>query len=115
MMDLILVILLALVGVILLLLELFLLPGFGVAGISGFASFVGAVYVAYAHLGANAGHITLAACIALSALAIYGFLRSHALEKMALDTTIDGKVDLAAPGKKLENLEADAERLEKKS
>jgi len=28
-------------------------------------------------------------------LAIWGFLRSHALDKMALDTKIDGQVKLA--------------------
>ncbi len=60
---------------------------------------------------AVAGHITLAACALLSILAIYAFFRSHAVEKMALDTTIDSKVDLAAPGKKIENLEAEAQQL----
>lgn len=106
--DLLLVILLAVAGVALLLLEMFLLPGFGIAGISGFLSLAGAVFVAYTLMGATAGHITLLACVALSALAIWGFIHSRALEKMALDTTIDSKVDLAAPGKKIENLEAEA-------
>lgn len=103
--NILLVILLALVGVGLLLLELFLLPGFGFAGISGFASLIGSVVVAYIKISAMAGHITLAACVVLSALAVYGFLRSHALEKMALDTTIDGAVDLATPGKKMEDMQ----------
>ncbi|MCQ2348607.1 MAG: hypothetical protein MJZ65_05395 [Paludibacteraceae bacterium] len=105
MMNILLVVLLTLVGVAMLLLELFLLPGFGIAGISGFASLVGAVVVAYIKISAMAGHITLAACVLLSALAVYGFLRSHALEKMALDTTIDGTVDLAAPGKKMDEMQ----------
>ncbi|MCQ2342250.1 MAG: hypothetical protein MJZ75_01975 [Paludibacteraceae bacterium] len=104
MIDLILVVLLAVAGVVLLLLELFLLPGFGIAGISGFACLIGSVVVAYLRISATAGHIALAACIVLVALAVYGFLRSHALEKMALDTTIDSKVDLADPGKKIEEL-----------
>ncbi len=113
MMDIILVILLALVGIIMLLLVLFLLPGFGIAGISGFAALVGSVVVAYVRIGATAGHIALAACIVLAGLAVYGFVRSHALERMALDTTIDSSVDLAAPGKKIDNLNAEAEKINK--
>lgn len=115
MMNVIFVILLAIVGVVLLLMEMFLLPGFGIAGLAGFASLVGAVVVAYIKIGAVAGHITLGACVLLAALAIYGFLKSHALEKMALDTTIDSKVDLAAPGKKIENLEAAAKKMDEQT
>jgi len=110
-MNLILVILLVVAGIVLLLLEMFLLPGFGIAGISGFASLIGSVVLAYIKLGATAGHITMLACVVLAALAIWGFIKSKALEKMSLDTTIDSKVDLAAPGKKIENLEAEAQKL----
>ena len=94
-MNTILVVLLVLAGVALLLMEMFLLPGFGIAGVSGFACLVGAVIVAWACLGRMAGYITLAACVVLSAIAIWGFLRSKALDKMALDTKIDGHVELA--------------------
>jgi len=75
--------------------EMFLLPGFGIAGISGFACLVGAVVVAWVYMGHVAGLITLGACVLVSALAIWGFLRSKALDKMALDTKIDGHVELA--------------------
>jgi len=111
MMNLLFVVLLGVFGILFLLLEMFLLPGFGIAGISGFACLVAAVVVAYIKIGAMAGHITLLAVVVLSALAIWGFLRSNALEKMSLDTTIDSKVDLASPGKKIENLEAEAQKL----
>ena len=74
---------------------MFLLPGFGIAGISGFACLVGAVVVAWIYMGHVAGLITLGACVLVSALAIWGFLRSNALDKMALDTKIDGHVELA--------------------
>jgi len=90
---------------------MFLLPGFGIAGISGFACLIAAVVVAYMYLGAMAGHITLLAVVVLAALAVWGFIRSHALEKMSLDTTIDSKVDLASPGKKIQTLESEAEKL----
>lgn len=110
--EILLVALLVLVGVILLVLELFLIPGFGIAGISGFGCLLGAVLAAYLKISALAGHITLAATVVLSALAIWGFLRSRALDKMALDTKIEGKVSLAKPGKKIERLEKEAQKME---
>ena len=94
-MNVFLVVLLVLAGVALLLMEMFLLPGFGIAGISGFACLIGAVVVAWVYMGHVAGLITLGACVVVSALAIWGFLRSNALDKMALDTKIDGHVELA--------------------
>ena len=94
-MNIFLVVLLVLAGVALLLAEMFLLPGFGIAGISGFACLIAAVVVAYLCIGKLAGYITLGACVLMSGLAIWGFLRSHALDKMALDTKIDGHVHLA--------------------
>lgn len=105
--SIILVVVLVLAGVALLVAELFLLPGFGIAGVGGFASLIGSVVVAYLKISALAGHITLASCVVLSALAIYGFLRSKAIEKMSLDTKIDSKVELAKPGKKIEKLKVE--------
>ena len=94
-MNTILVVLLVLAGVALLLAEMFLLPGFGIAGLSGFACLTGSVVVAWMFISKAAGYITLAACVLLSALAIWGFMRSRALDKMALDTKIEGHVELA--------------------
>ena len=94
-MNIFLVVLLVLAGVALLLLEMFLLPGFGIAGVSGFACLIGAVVLAWILLGRVAGYITLGACVVLSGLSIWGFLRSHALDKMALKTEIDSHVELA--------------------
>ena len=94
-MNVFLVVLLVLAGVALLLMEMFLLPGFGIAGISGFACLIAAVVMAWLWIGRMAGYITLGACLLLSGLAIWGFLRSHALDKMALDSKIDSHVELA--------------------
>ncbi len=110
-MNIALVVILVVAGVILLLLEMFLLPGFGIAGIAGFVSMIGAVVAAYLKISAIAGHITLGAAILTSAIAIYGFVRSRALQKMALDTSIDSKVELASPGKKIEDLERSAKEM----
>ncbi len=94
-MNVFLVVLLVLAGVALLLLEMFLLPGFGVAGIGGFGCLIAAVVMAWMLISRLAGFITLAACLLLSILAIWGFLRSNALDKMALDSKIDGHVEMA--------------------
>jgi len=94
-MNIFLVVLLVLAGVALLLMEMFLLPGFGIAGIGGFGCLIGAVVLAWMTIGHVAGLITLGACVVLTGLAIWGFVRSRALDKMALDTKIDSHVELA--------------------
>ncbi|MBO7457033.1 MAG: hypothetical protein J6T71_04350 [Paludibacteraceae bacterium] len=94
-MNVFLVVLLVLAGVALLLMEMFLLPGFGIAGIGGFGCLIAAVVLAWVLISRMAGYITLGACLLLAALAIWGFLRSKALDKMALDSKIDGHVEMA--------------------
>ena len=94
-MNVFLVVLLVLAGVALLLAEMFLLPGFGIAGVGGFGCLTAAVVLAWLLIGKTAGYITLGACLLLSALAIWGFLRSNALDKMALDSKVEGHVELA--------------------
>ncbi len=113
-MNIILVVLLAVAGIILLLLEVFLLPGFGIAGIAGFLSLAGAVVAAYLRISVLAGRITLGASLLATALAVYAFVRGRALQRMSLDTSIDSKVELADPGKKIENLEREASAMSKK-
>ncbi len=105
---LILTIILVLFGVGLLLAEIFLLPGFGVAGIFGLVSLIAAVVIAYVKLVALwawAGHVTLAACVVLCGIAVWVFVKSKAMDKMALDTKIEGGVDMPSAGKHMEELQ----------
>ena len=105
---LILTIILVLFGVGLLLAEMFLLPGFGIAGIFGLLSLAGAVVLAYLKLTAMwawAGHLTLAACVVLSGIAVWVFVKSKAMDKMALDTKIEGGVDMPSAGQHMEELQ----------
>ncbi len=102
MINILLVILLGIVGVGLFLLELFLLPGFGIAGIGGVAALIASVALAYIRIGHMAGTITLVAETVIALIAIIAFFRSKAINKMALDTTIDSQVGLAKPGTRME-------------
>ena len=104
---LVLTIMLVLFGIGLLLAELFLLPGFGIAGIFGFSSLIAAVVIAYVKLVALwawAGHVTLAACVVLCGIAVWAFVKSKAMDKMALDTKIEGGMDMPSPGKHMDEL-----------
>ena len=89
-----LVVLLLLFGVGLFVAEIFLIPGFGFAGIFGFVSIAASVVLSYIYISPMAGHITLCAAIVFAAGAIYAFIKGKTLEKMALKTDIQSKVDL---------------------
>lgn len=86
--------LLVITALLLFIVELFLIPGISIAGIAATLSMAASVYLAYTQIGALAGHITLFANIIIIALAIYFFLKSKTLDKMALKTKIDTKIDL---------------------
>lgn len=107
-MNILILVLLAVAGVLLLVLELFLIPGFGIAGIAGGGCMIGAVVYAYMAISATAGHITFFATVLAAAIAIYAFYKSRAIEKMGLDTKIDDKVELAPRGGKIARLQKEA-------
>ena len=109
-MNILILILLSLAGIVLLVLELFLIPGIGIAGIAGGGCLVGAVVYAYMAIGATAGHITFIVVLAATAVAIFLFSKSKAIEKMGLDAKIDDKVELANPGGKITRLQQKAEK-----
>lgn len=92
-MDFAVIFILLLVAVILLLVEMFLIPGLSIAGIGSLIFFGGAVYYAYAFIGVEAGHLTLIGAAVMIVIAVWIFIRSKALEKMSLKTNIESKND----------------------
>lgn len=92
-MEYIILITLLVVGILLIVAELFLIPGFSLAGIGGVISIGGAIYVGYAQIGGAAGHLTLLGSTILLVAAIWIFIKTRALERMALKTDIDSKND----------------------
>lgn len=91
-----LVILLLLFGICLIVAEIFLIPGVGFAGLFGLASLAASVFVGYSYISPLAGHIALCASLLCFIIAIYLFLRGKTLDKMALKTDINSKVDLVS-------------------
>ena len=80
-------------GILFFLVELFLLPGFSIAGIVGILFIGASIYCAFAFEGVAAGMITSAGGIVLLVLAVWQFMRSKVLDKMSLKTDIDGKIE----------------------
>jgi membrane-bound ClpP family serine protease len=99
------VIILIIVGLLLVLVEFFILPGTNIAGIIGIILIIGAVYFSYRDLGTPIAHYILAGSVLLMAGSIFGALRSNTWSKLSLTSTIDGKMvnvepNQVAPGDK---------------
>ncbi|WP_321518639.1 nodulation efficiency protein D (NfeD) [uncultured Bacteroides sp.] len=92
-MDILIIIRLIVAGVILFLIEIFVIPGISFAGIGAFCCLIYANYFAFSNLGNTAGFITLAtsaiACISTLTL----FMKSKTLDKIALKKNINSTVD----------------------
>ena len=86
------VVILILVGILMLLLEILVIPGSGVAGIIGFGLMVAGIWLAYARIGVQAGHITLGVTVGVNIIGLLLALRSKTWNKAMLSTKIEGKV-----------------------
>ena len=90
------IIILIIVGLLLLLVETLLLPGFAVTGILGIVSMGAACWLAFTRLGNTAGIIVTVVCLLLAAALLMWVMRSSTWKKATLDTKIDSKVDVNA-------------------
>ena len=86
------IIILILVGILMLLLEVLVIPGAGVAGIIGFALMVAGIWLSFSREGTQEGYITLAVTVVLNLVIILLALRSKTWKKAMLSTSIDSKV-----------------------
>jgi membrane-bound ClpP family serine protease len=89
-----LIITLIIIGIMLLLLELLVIPGFGITGILGVAALIGGIVLAYTSLGTTAGHLTLFFSLAGCGIALWMIMRSKTWNRLSLKTNIDDKVDV---------------------
>ncbi|BCI64441.1 NfeD family protein [Coprobacter secundus] len=91
-MDILIIILLVLIGVVLIILEIFFLPGITVAGFSSLIFFGGGIYYAFVNLGTTAGYVTIAASVVACVVGIIWFMRSKSLDRISLKTDIDSVI-----------------------
>lgn len=85
------VLLLVLVGLLLIVLEFFVVPGVTVAGIGGVLMIAGGVFMAYRTYGTSGGHIALAGSVLCIIAAVVIALRSNSWNRLMLNTNVDGK------------------------
>ncbi len=95
-MDILIFIGIILAGLILLIVELFLIPGTSIAGIAGSGFLIYANYYAFANFGLAGGYITAICTVIAGYILIRRFMKSKTLDKMALKKAIDSKVDNSA-------------------
>lgn len=82
---------LMILGLILVLTEIFIIPGVGLAGILGVLSMGGSTYCAFEKFGPTAGYITLGLCALFLIILMIIALRAKTWDKMSLKTNIDSK------------------------
>ena len=91
-MEIVVVVVLCLLGIVLILLEIFLIPGITVAGIAGGILSVIAIYYAYSHIGVLGGTIALISSLIVFGVAFMILVKSKALDTIALKTDIQSTV-----------------------
>lgn len=87
------IILLILIGIILILLELFIIPGITFAGIAGFIFTTAGIYMAYATLGKSGGHLTLGVSLLFFVLVLVIVLRTGTWNKLMLTTEVSSTIE----------------------
>jgi membrane-bound ClpP family serine protease len=91
-MDIFIIIFLIIIAILLIIAEIFLLPGFTIAGIAGAVFAICGVAYGYA-VSPEVGNITLIASIVVFSGLFLWLLRSNAFNRVALKTDIQSKVD----------------------
>jgi len=91
-MDILIVIVLCLIGIALILAEIFLIPGLTITGIGGAVFSIGGVLYAFRSLGATGGIITLITYAVVFGIIFVYLIKSKALDSIALKTKISSTV-----------------------
>ena len=87
--DSIIVVVLLALAILLIILELFFLPGLSIAGFVSLLFYGVAIYYSFVHIGTVAGVITLVVAVLATIFFIWYFMRSRTLDKMSLHTNIE--------------------------
>ena len=87
--DTVIIVVLMAIAILLLILELFFLPGVSVAGFASVVFYGVALYYAFSRMGMVVGITVLAVAVILTIFIIWYFMRSRTLDKMSLHTNIE--------------------------
>ncbi len=85
------IITLILTGILLLMLEILVIPGTGLAGFIGFFAMASGIWFAYSREGTSAGNVTLVSTVVLNVVAVVVALRSKTWKKAQLQSAINSK------------------------
>lgn len=91
--EIIIIAFLIILGVALLLAEIFLLPGITIAGFAGALSIIGGIAYAFIYVDGTAGLISIGASVVLFAGSFAFLIKSNTMSHIALKTDIESKVD----------------------
>jgi membrane-bound ClpP family serine protease len=92
-MTLTIIILFILIGIFLIWLEFFIVPGITVAGIGGTVLLLGGITYAYAELDRMSAHVILLSTFLLLGLVLVISFRSNTWNKTALTTKVEGQIE----------------------
>ncbi|NOU48500.1 MAG: hypothetical protein HOO86_15780 [Bacteroidales bacterium] len=81
------------IGLIVVLLEILVIPGGGLAGVLGFAMMAIGVFLTYSREGTTAGHLVLAGTLVVNIGTLILALRSKTWDRAMLKTNIEGRVN----------------------
>jgi membrane-bound ClpP family serine protease len=91
-MDILIVVVLCLIGVLLFLVEIFLIPGLTITALAGTVFLIGGVYYAFSRIGTTVGILALIISALILGIAFVYLVKSKALDKIALKTNINSTV-----------------------
>ncbi|HLN53419.1 MAG TPA: NfeD family protein [Lentimicrobium sp.] len=92
-MSITLIVLLIILGLIMILLEIFVIPGTSVFGIAGGVLIVFSIWQAYSIYGSNRGHIIVIATIAIITATLIIAFKTNTWRRMMLNTNVTGRVN----------------------
>jgi len=91
-MHIIVIVVLCLIGILLILAEIFLIPGLTITALGGAAFSVAGIYYAFRSYGVLGGGITLASVLVIIGAAFVYLVKSKALDKISLKTDVGSTV-----------------------
>lgn len=86
------IVLFILVGLVLLIIEFFVIPGVTVVGVAGAIFLALGIFFSYRNFGATGGHIALISTLFVACIMFYVALRANTWNKFALTSQVDSQI-----------------------